>query len=83
MRPRLIRPSFFAWVPVLIAAWAAYEHYGLPHVIWSYSYRGGESGFSSRYYTRCAFIGPYGEFSLPAEDGNCGWIAFFRRSASP
>lgn len=80
MRPRLLRPSFFVWVPILIAGWAAYEQYGLPHLIWSYSYRGGDD-FASRYYTRCTFIGPYGEFSLPAEDGRCGWMAFFRREA--
>ena len=82
MRPRLIRPSFFVWVLVLIGAWAVYQHYGLPHFIWSYSYRGGESGFASRYYTRCTFVGPYGAFSVPAEDGSCGWVAFFRNEAA-
>lgn len=53
-----------------------YQLYGLPHVIWSYSYHGGESGFVSRWYTRCTFIGPYGEFAIPASDGRCGWILF-------
>jgi hypothetical protein len=79
MRPRLIRASYFVWMLAALAGWAAYEHSGLPHIIWTYSYRGGETSFSSRYYTRCTFVGPYGAFTVPAERGRCAWIAFFRQ----
>lgn len=77
MRPRLIRPRYFVWIAGVLAGIAAYQLYGLPHVIWSYSFRGGENGFASRWYVSCTFTGPHGVFTVPATDGECGWIAFF------
>lgn len=79
-RVRLLRPAYFVWIAVPLALFGIYQLYGLPHVIWSYSYNGGESGFASRWYTRCIFIGPYGAFTVPASDGRCGWVLFAKDS---
>lgn len=78
MKPRLLHPAYFAWIAIFAAGVGIYQVYGLPHVIWSYAYQGGGSGFASRVYTRCAFLGPYGEFIVPAQNGRCGWIVFFQ-----
>lgn len=75
--------AMFVWVVVPIAAYTVFAMQGLPHVIWSYSFTGGERYdlFSDRYYTSCTFIGPYGGFTGPAENGGCPWIRFFRPEA--
>lgn len=77
---RFLRPAYFVWVAVPLALVGIYQLYGLPHAIWSYSYRGGETGFASRWYTRCTFVGPYGAFTVPASEGSCGWVLFVKDS---
>lgn len=80
---RFLRASYFIWMIGPVAAWATYHAYGLPHVIWSYSFQGGEGGvtdFASRRYTRCTFVGPYGEFTTHPSDGACPWFAFRKSS---
>lgn len=76
-RPGLVRASFFVWLAVPALLFAAYRLYGLPHFIWSYDYYGSHADWSSRHYTRCTFVGPYGRFTTHPTDGRCGWIAFF------
>ncbi|MFD0917255.1 hypothetical protein ACFQ14_12615 [Pseudahrensia aquimaris] len=81
MRPRLIRPSYFAWIILLAGLWLAYSILGLPHVIWAYRYLDhgqGADPFVNRYYTSCTFVGPYGVFTRDAVAGECGWFAFFK-----
>jgi hypothetical protein len=79
MKLRFWRASYLVWLVVPPLAYGIFVLYGLPHVIWSYSFHGGEQGFGSRYYTRCTFIGPYGEFTVAASGGSCGWVNFFKR----
>lgn len=79
-RIRFLRASYFIWILGPVAAWAVYQAWGLPHVIFSYSYHGGESGYASRWYTRCTFIGPYGAFTVPATNGRCGWVHFAKET---
>lgn len=74
-----IRASFFVWVVVPALLYGAYHTYGLPHVIWSYSWRDdgqGYSPFAYRYYLDCTYAGPYGVFTEGAQHGKCGWVQF-------
>jgi hypothetical protein len=85
MRPRFIKLSYFTWVIVPAGLWLTYASIGLPHAIWSYSWREDGRGmgfFSDRVYTRCSFVGPYGLFEKPAEGGDCAWVRFFRKEAN-
>jgi hypothetical protein len=75
MKPRLIRPSYFVWLIVPIATFAFIQAWGLPHVIWNYTYRGDASRPSFRYIA-CSYVGPSGEFWLSANNGECSWIRF-------
>ena len=80
-KPRFIKLSYFVWVIVPVGLWLAYDTIGLPHAIWSYSWIDQGQGmdpFSHRTYTRCRFIGPYGQFDEPAEFGRCAWVKFFK-----
>lgn len=78
MKPRLLRPSYLAWTIVPAILFGFHQLYGLPHAIWSYEFRGSYTDFASRHYTRCTFVGPYGAFTVPATDGQCGWFVFRR-----
>jgi hypothetical protein len=80
MKPRLLRPSYLFWLLGPIAAFAIYQAYGLPHPVWSYSYLGGEAG--TRWYTRCVFTGPYGQFVTRPKDGRCPWFVMRKKEAA-
>lgn len=83
-RPRLIKLSYFAWLVVPLGLWLAYDSFGLPHAIWSYSWIDEGQGmdpFAERHYTRCTFIGPYGLFTEPAKYGRCAYVKFFKDGA--
>lgn len=80
-RPRFIKLSYFLWLVVPLGLWAAYDAFGLPHAIWSYSWIDEGQGmdpFAKRHYTRCTFIGPYGTFTQSAEYGRCAYVKFFK-----
>ena len=82
MKPRFIKFSYFIWLVVPVSLWLIYQAFGLPHAIWSYSWIDegqGHDVFAHRTYTSCLFIGPYGEFERPAENGKCGWVRFFKK----
>jgi hypothetical protein len=70
------------WLALPLALYGGWQHYGLPHVIWAYTFR--ENGaqfdpFAKRYYLTCTFVGPYGVFRTQAENGRCGWVRFFKQ----
>ncbi|MEM8497847.1 MAG: hypothetical protein AAF542_07465 [Pseudomonadota bacterium] len=77
-----VRPSYFIWTLVPMALWLAYTTYGLPHMKWSYSWRDTGQGYdisATRYYTRCTYIGPYGEFTIIPLDGRCDFVLFRKK----
>lgn len=81
MTPRFFKPSYLAWIVPLVALWLTYQTLGLSHAIWSYTWMDNGHGMSlsvPRVYVRCRFIGPYGEFDVPAESGRCAWVRFFK-----
>lgn len=83
-RPRFIKLSYFALLVVPLGLWFTYDALGLPHGLWSYSWIDQGQGmdpFAERYYTRCTFVGPYGEFTQAAENGRCPWVKFFKAGA--
>jgi hypothetical protein len=82
MKPRLLRLSYFAWVLAPMVMFGIYQLYGLPHAIWTYEFQGTHADWSSRWYTRCTFIGPYGEFTTYPAHGKCGWVAFFKEKGA-
>lgn len=78
------RFRFFRWIIIPALLFAGYLMFGLPHLRWSYSWRDdgqGHDPLASRFYTRCAYIGPYGQFTIhhPA-NGECAWIVFRKSS---
>lgn len=83
-RPRPVRFSYFAWIAALALLYGAYAAYGLPHVIWSYGFQLAGTNdrwdFAARRYTRCTFVGPYGQFTIYPGDGRCPWFVFRRSS---
>lgn len=79
--PRLFKPSYLAWTVPLAVLWFTYQTVGLPHAIWSYTWMDNGHGMSlsvPRVYVRCRFIGPFGEFDVPADGGKCAWVRFFK-----
>lgn len=74
---------YMVWIVVPLMLFGIYQLYGLPYVIWSYSWR--ETGpnsfmrFEHRNYTRCTFIGLKGVFTESAQNGACPWLRFARR----
>ncbi len=69
--------SLFLWIIGAAAVYAIYATQGLPHMIWKYEfYNNGD-----RYYTSCTFAGPYGFFTISAENGKCGWVRLFREDS--
>lgn len=70
---------YFVWTLFPLSALLIYLIFGLPHVIWSYSWRDDGQGYdpyAARHYYTCTFIGPYGEVTVDARNGRCGWILF-------
>lgn len=77
--------TLFIWIVLPIAAYATYAIHGLPHAIWSYRYQspgGTRDPLAERYYLDCTFTGPYGAFTVPAENGRCGWFRFFKPASA-
>lgn len=72
---------FFIWIIVPVFAGLTVLTAGLPHFIWSYSYRqvgpGSTSNpFAGRWYTRCTYWGPHGGFNTYPANGKCRLIIF-------
>lgn len=77
----LIRLSYFIWIVVPVALFGAYAVWGTPHVIWEYKFVDNGSPydpFLERFYTSCTFWGPTGMHTIPASNGRCGYVAFFK-----
>ncbi len=75
--------SLFVWLLGAGALYGVYVSYGLPHVIWNYTFL--DNGdrynlFAERHYLSCSFIGPYGVFKMNAQNGRCDWVLLFRTS---
>ena len=82
----MTRLRFMIWIIVPVALYVAYATFGLPHIRWSYTWLDEGQGFeplAQRYYTRCSFLGPFGQFDIhhPAQ-GTCAWIIFRKAPAS-
>ncbi|PCJ75186.1 MAG: hypothetical protein COA53_07710 [Rhodobacteraceae bacterium] len=83
MKPRFFRLSFLYWILVPIALYGVFVAFGLPHSIWSYEFVDNGSPydpFLERYYTSCTYWGPYGAFTIPANQGSCQLVAFFKEA---
>lgn len=80
----LIRLSYFIWLVVPLAIYGTYAVWGTPHAIWRYEFRDNGSPydpFLERYYTSCTFWGSTGMHTVPATNGRCGYVAFFKEAA--
>jgi len=81
MKAQFLRPGYFVWIVIPLALYLTYLAIGLPHFIWSYDWRdnGRYDPFAYRFYTRCTFIGPYGEFTKRFPNGGqCAWFKFYK-----
>jgi len=84
MKPRLIKFRYFFWLIVPLALWLAYQAFGLPHMIWSYSsidQGQGMNPLAQRYYTQCRFVGPYGQFDFFPSNGRCRWVRLIKQGS--
>jgi len=82
MKPRFFKLSYLLWIAVPAAIYGAYAVFGLPHMIWSYEFQGSfADDWSDRYYTRCTFVGPNGDFTTYPDDGRCPWFLFAKEPA--
>ncbi len=82
MTVHFLRLSYFMWLIVPAAILLIYLIFGLPHMIWSYSWidKGqGYDPFATRYYTRCTYVGPYGNFTAHPNNGKCSWVRFRKK----
>ncbi len=83
MSVRFLRPSYFIWIFIPAGLWLAYITYGMPHMIWSYSWRDDGQGFdpfAARYYTRCTYVGPYGNQTVFPQNGHCPFLHFEKQA---
>jgi hypothetical protein len=76
--------ALFLWIAVPLAIYAGYSIYGLPHIAWTYTFR--DNGrpydpYAKRDYIDCTFWGPYGRFTVVADNGHCPWFKFFREGS--
>ena len=79
MTVRFLRLSYFIWLIVPVTILLLYLIFGMPHMIWSYSWIDEGQGydpFATRHYTRCTYVGPYGNFTEHPNNGKCGWVRF-------
>ena len=86
MKPRLLRKRYFVWLMVPAALIMLNLVCGLPHLCVAYSWLDHGQGYdpyADRYYTHCAFIGPFGRFDADATDGACPWVRFYQRQETP
>jgi len=82
MKIRFLRANYFIWVVVPVIVYGVYLAFGLPHMVWNYEWRDDGQGydpFAERWYLRCTFIGPYGEFTIFPNNGECPWLRFYKQ----
>ncbi len=74
--------ALLLWTLVPVAGFAALNHYGTAHVIWTYRFldNGDASNpYLERTYVSCTYAGwTWHEVTAPALDGHCPWIRFFK-----
>lgn len=73
---------YSAWIPVLGAFYLAFVTWGLPHMVFNYTYRDDGRGYApfapGRRYTSCTYIGYYGHFRYQTTNGTCPWFKFYK-----
>ena len=81
MRVSFLKPSYFIWLLALGLGYASTQIVGLPHLRFSYDFRTTENPydpFAERYYTRCTYLGPNGQFTIRhPENGTCAVVRLF------
>ncbi|MFG1342229.1 hypothetical protein [Xanthobacter autotrophicus] len=78
LRPRFLHLRYFGWIVVAVAAFYAWQAFGLPHMLWSYSYLGARTSWAARRDTSCTYLGPYGPFTAPPAGERCALVVFAR-----
>ena len=84
MTAKLKYLSLFVWIGGAAAVYGLYLSYGTPHIIWSYTFQDNGDPFNpyaGRFYTSCSFYGSTGLHKVPAQNGRCGWVRFFKEDA--
>jgi len=68
--------ALLAWLAFPVAAYAAWNTYGPPYFIWSYTYR--DMGGGHRHHSTFTYIGwGFASATRPARGGSCPWVRFF------
>lgn len=73
--------ALLLWTLVPLALWIVVMVWGTPHVTLTYRfYDNGDrwNPRAERIYVNCTYYGYAGAITVPAENGWCPWIRFFR-----
>ena len=74
--------ALFLWLGLPIAGYAALNHYGPAHVIWTYRFLDNGDAFNpypARPYVSCTYVGwGWHEVTASARNDRCPWIRFFK-----
>lgn len=71
----------FAWMLVPLGLWTGYSLNGTPHIALTYQFRDNGDIYNpraSRHYFNCTYYGIEGPITMPAQNGTCPWIRFFK-----
>lgn len=73
--------ALFLWLLVPLGGYAAYQTWGLPHVIWSYRFHANGAPHDlrvPRHYTSCTYVGWHGATTRPAQAAKCPWVRLLK-----
>lgn len=76
--------ALFLWLLVPLGLWVGLQVYGTPHIVLSYQFFDNGRRYDPmvpRVYYRCDYFGWHGWQRVPAKDGSCPWVRFFRVEA--
>lgn len=81
MRMLVLIAGLSFWLVAVGAVYWVYQSYGLPNLLWSYSFIDNDDRYNphiKRFYTSCTYLGPYGAFTQDARNGRCPLLRLHR-----
>ncbi|MEM7069445.1 MAG: hypothetical protein AAF478_11235 [Pseudomonadota bacterium] len=77
---------YFVWVIVPFLLFVAFKVWGLPHLVFDYTYYDDGQGYRpfapGRWYTNCTYVGFYGSFEYRPTSGKCPWFRFYHKKGA-
>ena len=76
--------ALFLWVLVPLGLWLAVTLWGTPHMLTTYRFHDNGDRWNpraQRVHIDCTYWGYVGRITVPAEQGRCSWVRFFKAGA--